>query len=202
MTNSGIEPTDYPEEPTDESLLRRLAGGDSGALGALYDRFGRLAYALAYRMLADQTAAEDVVQEAFVSVWRNAPAFNPERGSVRAWLLTAVRNRCIDTLRGPRLASKHEAPVDLALEAEARDDVLESVLRNLQAQDIQRALDGLPEEQRTTVNLAFFGGLTHTQIAAQTRVPLGTVKGRMRLALDKLRELLTTGGLKPASEGP
>jgi RNA polymerase sigma-70 factor (ECF subfamily) len=202
VTDYGIGPSDSSGIPTDEALLRRLVGGDSGALSTLYDRFGRLAYGLAYRMLADQTAAEDVVQEAFVSVWRNAPTFSPERGTVRAWLLTAVRNRCIDILRGPRLASKHEAPVDQAFEAEARDDVLESVLRSLQAQDIQRALDGLPEEQRITINLAFFGGLTHTQIAAQTRVPLGTVKGRMRLALDKLRETLTTGGLEPASEGP
>jgi RNA polymerase sigma-70 factor (ECF subfamily) len=188
--------------PTDEALLAGLAAGDSGALGTLYDRFGRLAYGLSYRMLADPGAAEDVVQEVFVAVWRNAPSFRPEKGTVRAWLLTLVRNRCIDVLRGPHKARKLESPADEALEARALDDVLVSVLQSLQAQDVQSALARLPEEQRLAVHLAFFGGLTHAQIASQTQVPLGTVKGRLRLAIEKLRELLTTtGGLEPAREG-
>jgi RNA polymerase sigma-70 factor (ECF subfamily) len=202
VTVDGIGPTGDSGLLSDESLLRGLAKGDSDGLSALYERYGRLAYGLAYRMLADGPAAEDVVQEAFVSAWRNAPSFNPERGTARAWLLTTVRNRCIDVLRGPRRSSKLDATVDDAFDLEARDNVLESVLHRLQAQDIQSALDRLPEEQRTAVHLAYFGGLTHAQIAAQTRVPLGTVKGRMRLALDKLREVLTkSGGVEPASEG-
>jgi RNA polymerase sigma-70 factor (ECF subfamily) len=202
MTIAGSEPGDGAAGITDEALMATLANGDSGALSALYDRFGRLAYGLAYHMLGDGEAAEDVVQEAFVSVWRNATSFDPRRGSARAWLLTAVRNRCIDALRGPRRPAKLDAPTEAALAIESPDDVWETVLRNLQAQDVRRALDRLPEEQRTTIHLAFFGGLTHAQIAAHMRVPLGTVKGRMRLAVEKLREhLLTSGGMEPATEG-
>jgi RNA polymerase sigma-70 factor, ECF subfamily len=189
-------------QPTDEALVVAIAAGDASALGALYDRYGSLAYGLAIRMMGDRDVAEDVVQETFVSVWRHAADFDPRRGTARAWLLTSIRHRCIDLLRGPRSPSKLDAPVEAALAVEAADDVWESVLRTLQAQDVRRALDRLPEEQRTTIHLAFFGGLTHTQIASQMAVPLGTVKGRMRLALDKLREmLLAPGELEPATEG-
>jgi RNA polymerase sigma-70 factor (ECF subfamily) len=153
-------------------------------------------------MLADGPAAEDVVQEAFVAVWRNAASFDPSRGQVRSWLLTSVRNRCIDMLRGPRRPSKLDEPIDDVPELRSTDDVWETVAQRLQAQDVRRALDNLPEDQRTTINLAYFGGLTQTQIAAQMRVPLGTVKGRMRLALEKLREMLANGrGFEPAVEG-
>lgn len=201
MTIAGGEPGDGAVGISDEALMAGLAAGDAGALSTLYDRFGRLAYGLAYHMLADGAAAEDVVQEAFVSVWRNATSFDPKRGTARAWLLTTVRNRCVDVLRGPRRHSKLDAPTEAALAMESPDDVWESVLRNLQAQDVRQALDRLPEEQRTTIQLAFFGGLTHAQIAAHMRVPLGTVKGRMRLAVEKLREyLVTSGGMEPATE--
>jgi len=202
VTVDGTRPNEGAGAETDEALLSGLAAGDSSALSALYDRFGRLSFGLAYRMLADQAAAEDVVQESFVSVWRNAPSFNPARGTARAWLLTTVRNRCIDVLRGPRRMSKFESPVEEAFELQASDNVLATVMQSLQAQDIQTALGHLSEEQRTTIHLAYFGGLTHAQIAAQTRVPLGTVKGRMRLALEKLRETLSSvGGMETAAEG-
>jgi RNA polymerase sigma-70 factor (ECF subfamily) len=187
---------------SDEVIVGRIASGDSGSLGVLYDRYGRLAYGLAFRMLADGTAAEDVVQEAYLAVWRNAATFDPARGAARGWLMTSVRNRCIDILRGPRRPLKFDEPMEDMLDLRAADDVWETVLQNLQAQDVRKALDNLPDDQRTTIDLAYFGGLTQTQIAAQMRVPLGTVKGRMRLALEKLRELLANGrGFEPAVEG-
>jgi RNA polymerase sigma-70 factor, ECF subfamily len=188
---------------SDEVLVSRIATGDSGALGVLYDRYGRLAYGLAFRMLADGPAAEDVVQEAYLAVWRNSVSFDPARGQARAWLMTSVRNRCIDVLRGPRRPFKLDEPIDDLLDLRAADDVWETVLQNLQAQDVRKALDNLPDDQRATIDLAYFGGLTQTQIASQMRVPLGTVKGRMRLALEKLRDLLANGrGFEAAVEGP
>lgn len=178
-------------ELSDEALLARMADGEPQSLGALFDRYGGIAFGVAYRMLSDRTLAEDVVQESFLSAWRHASSFDAGRGSVRAWLLTTVRNRCVDLLRGPRRELKLEESVEAILsERVAADDVWDEVARVLDAADVRRALDQLPEEQRLTVNLAFFGGLTHAQIAAQMRVPLGTVKGRMRLALEKLREAL------------
>lgn len=185
----------------DELLLTAIARGDPEALGALYDRYGGLAFGLAQRLLGDRELAEDVVQEAFLAVWRHAASFDAGRGSVRAWLLTSVRHRCIDVLRGPRRGLKLEESVEAAVREAGSDEVWEEVARTLQAADIQRALDGLPDEQRNVVRLAFFGGLTHAQIAAQLQVPLGTVKGRMRLALEKLRETLgASGGLERALE--
>lgn len=199
MTLGGHDPSHELAELSDEALMRALANGRADALSALYDRFGRLSYALAYRMLNDEAAAEDVVQEAFVAVWRSAPSFDAARGSARAWLLTTVRNRCIDVLRGPRRPSKLDDLVEIM---PAADDVLGDVLHNLQAREVQAALARLPEEQRATINLAYFSGMTHAQIASHMRVPLGTVKGRMRLALEKLRELLiTSSGMEPAPEG-
>jgi RNA polymerase sigma-70 factor (ECF subfamily) len=198
------EPIGRPGDPAslgDDTLVARIATGDAASLGALYDRYGRLTFGLAYRMLADGPSAEDIVQEAFVAVWRNAASFDPARGTARSWLLTSVRNRCIDVLRGPRRSSKLDEPIDDLLDLRAADDVWETVVQRLQAQDVRRALDNLPEDQRTTIDLAYFGGLTQTQIAAQMRVPLGTVKGRMRLALEKLREMLANGrGFEPAVE--
>lgn len=188
-------------DSSDAKLIDRVAAGDSAALGELYDRFGRMAYALAYRMTGDAMAAEDVVQEAYLGVWRNAVKFDSSRGTVRAWLMTSVRHRCIDVLRGPRRKSTLDESIDDSFDLKSGDDVWESVLQHLQAQDVRRALDGLPEDQRTTINLAYFGGLTHAQIAAQMRVPLGTVKGRLRLALDKLHHVMATGpGFEPAVE--
>lgn len=188
-------------ELTDIALLSRMAKGDSASLGLLYDRYGRIAFGLALRMLGDRDLAEDAVQEAFLSVWRHAASFDATRGSARAWLLTMVRNRCIDVLRGPRPELGLEETVEAALNRQAaKDDVWATVARTLDADDVRQALEQLPEEQRVTVSLAFFGGLTHVQIAAQMRVPLGTVKGRMRLALEKLREtLVVLGNAEPAS---
>jgi RNA polymerase sigma-70 factor (ECF subfamily) len=153
------------------------------------------------RVLGDAAAAEDIVQEAFLAVWRNAAGYDGARGTFRAWLMASVRNRCIDVLRGPRRALKLDDTIEATLDLTSGDDVWETVVLHLRAQDVRRALDSLPDDQRTTINLAYFGGLTHAQIAAQMRVPLGTVKGRMRLALEKLRAVLASGpGLDPVVE--
>lgn len=177
----------------DTQLLGRVASGDSAALGDLYDRFGRLAFGLAYRMLGDATAAEDVVQESFIALWRTARSFDARRGSAQPWLMTSVRYRCIDLLRGPRRYAKFDKSIDASFDLKSDDDVWETVAQCLHTQDVRRALNGLPEDQRRTIDLAYFGGLTHVQIAAHMRVPLGTVKGRLRLALEKLRDALDSG---------
>lgn len=187
----------------DESvlLMAQIAAGDTAALGRLYDLFSSLAYGLAQRMLGDAALAQDAVQEAFLAVWRHAQQFDPQRGTLRAWLLTVVHHRCITVLRGRR-SSALEDPLDEESAVTGSDEVWERVARGLDALDIQRAMTGLPEEQREVVRLAYFVGLTHPQIAAQLDVPLGTVKGRMRLALRKLRDALVgTEDGRTAPEG-
>ncbi len=188
----GLGPAPLAEDVPDTLLLTRLAAGDVATLDALYARYGGLAYGLAYRMLGDRGIAEDVVQDTFLAIWQNAATFDPSRGSARTWLLTTVRNRCIDLLRGPRRRASLEEGVEALLVTEAADDVWESVRRSLDRQAVRRAIERLPEEQQVTIRLAYLNGYTHAQIAAQMRVPLGTVKGRMRLALEKLRDALVT----------
>jgi len=187
-------------DTADDVLMARLSSGHTESLGILYDRYGGLGYGLAYRMLGDATAAADVVQEAFLAVWRTAHSYDPTKGTVRTWFMTAVRNRCIDILRGPRRQVELDDVMAETLSLTGTDDVWESVSKTIDAQTVQQALGRLPEDQRTTMTLAYFGGLTHAQIASQMRVPLGTVKGRMRLAMDKLRDMLTnTGDMKPVA---
>lgn len=180
--------------------MASIANGDAQALSQLYDQYGRIAYRLAYRMLGDQAVAEDAVQEAFLAIWRHASGFDASRGSARVWILTLVRHHCIDTLRGSKAKITLDPSIEESLPGPATDEVWDGVARTLEAQDVRRALDQLPEAQRATIDLAYYGGLTQAQIAGQMQVPLGTVKGRMRLALARLRELLTGGGLEPASD--
>ncbi|HET7421838.1 MAG TPA: sigma-70 family RNA polymerase sigma factor [Candidatus Dormibacteraeota bacterium] len=178
----------------DAELAARLAARDESALGELYDRYGALAYSLAMRILDDSGKAEDVVQEAFVKLWNGAARFDESRGSLRAWLTTAVRNRSIDMLRG---RSQHERR-ELALKpdvsaAGAGPD--EEAAGSLERAAVRAALAELPEEQRQAVMLAYFGGFTQAEIAELAGVPLSTVKGRMRLALEKLGAYLKERGL-------
>lgn len=159
----------------------------------LFDRYGRLAYGLAYRMLSDAAAAEDAVQDAFVLAWKNARAFDVKRGSLRNWLLTIVRNRAVDRLRRARVrpTSRLDAGHDLA----KVPDVWEAVLSKETRDDIKDAFRRLPEAQRVTLELAYFGGYTHSEIAQKLNVPLGTVKGRMRMGLEKMRSFLQGRGV-------
>ena len=179
------------EPESDEALLARLTQRDADALDALYTRYGRLAFALAYRVVGSPEAAEDVVQEAFLSVWRNAASYQQVRGQVRGWLLTVVRNRAIDSLRARESRPKAGGTLDdLGWLVADDSDPADDALRRVEAARIREALTALPPEQRQTVELAFFSGLSYPEVAEKMGAPLGTVKSRMRLALERLRGLL------------
>lgn len=183
---------DAPDQ--DGEMAAQLQRGDAVGVEALYDKYGRLAFSLAYRILGDRTAAEDVVQEAFLGLWRNARAFDPNRGNIRSWLLSIVHNRAIDRFRGTtriRKESQIEA-VERLIEA---PDAWETVSAHLERGQIREGFDSLPEAQRETLELAYFGGYTHLEIAARMGVPLGTVKGRMRMGLEKMRTFLQARGV-------
>ncbi|MBV8084420.1 MAG: sigma-70 family RNA polymerase sigma factor [Chloroflexi bacterium] len=184
------------EQPTDAELLATVATRrDPDALAALYDRLGGLAYALAMRMIGDAGGAEEVVQEGFFNVWRNAPRYAEDRGSVRTWVLSIIHHQAIDKLRRSR-SRKMEAQIELAGEVVDHQDVFQEVAASLERQRIGQALRRLPNEQRTTIELAYFGGYSHSEIAGLLRIPLGTVKGRLRLGMDKLRSLLAEPALE------
>ena len=180
----------------DPELATALAAGDTGALAELYDRHGALAYAVALRVLGDPGRAEDVVQEVFLKLWTSAASFDPARGSLRAWLLTSVRNRAIDYLRVRGAAVREERPLESEVPASGRgSDPWREVSLSLERQAIREALASLPPEQRQAVELAYWGGYSYREIAELSRVPLSTVKGRMRLALEKLGSYLEGRGL-------
>lgn len=176
--------------PSDEQLLGLVASGDEAALGALYDRFGGLAFGLAYRILGERGAAEDVVQEAFLSIWRRAATYQPGRGTARTWLLSVIHHRAIDRVRGAAGRAQQNAGLEEADRLVAREDPWASVETTLLGETLRIGLGALPTEQRQTIELAYFEGCTQTQIAERLGVPLGTVKGRTRMGLRKLRELL------------
>ena len=174
----------------DQVAIERMARGDQHALGDLYDRHGRLIYSLALRVLRDQGDAEDVVQEVFLQAWREAARFDLTRGNVVAWLVMVTRSRAIDRLRRrqarPQLAAKSEP--DGRVDDSPRADV--QMEWQSRATEVRRALETLPLLQRVAVELAFFDGLTHAEIAEQLEVPLGTVKTRVRQGLLKMRDCL------------
>jgi RNA polymerase sigma-70 factor, ECF subfamily len=180
----------------DPDLAAALVAGSQDALAELYDRYAPLAYGVALRVLGDPARAEDVVQEAFMKIWNNAASFDAQRGSLRAWLLTAVRNRSIDYLRGRSGHERREMELQPELaEVNPRSDPWRQVSLSLERSAVLEALSSIPAEQRQAVELAFFGGYSQSEIADMTRVPLSTVKGRMRLALEKLSSYLQGRGL-------
>jgi RNA polymerase sigma-70 factor, ECF subfamily len=180
----------------DPDLVAQLAAGSQEALAQLYDRYGRVAYSVAFRVLGDPGRAEDAVQEAFMKIWNNAPSFDVRRGSLRTWLLTAVRNRSIDYLRGRGAHERQELELQPALmEVGSRSDPWREVSASIERSAVREAMNNLPAEQRQAVELAYFGGYSHREIAEMTNVPLGTVKGRMRLGLEKLSSYLQGRGL-------
>lgn len=177
----------------DHALMAAIADQrDDAALAELYDRHGGLAFRVAYGMLGERGAAEDVVQETFLAVWRNADRYRPDRGAVRAWLMTILRNAAIDRRRGRFRREQTDVPLaDVAYSLESHaDDPFAHASATLDAESIRHSLTNLPREQRQVIELAFFNGLTHVEVAEQVGSPLGTVKGRMRLGLTKLRTLL------------
>jgi RNA polymerase sigma-70 factor, ECF subfamily len=178
------------ETAADHTALERMARGDHDALAELYDRHARLVYSLALRIVRDQGDAEDVVQEVFSQAWRQAERYRSSRGNVIAWLLNLTRSRAIDRLRGRR--SRPEAAGDaLALEIpDLAQPVDETLARSGQATQIRAAVETLSLLQRMAIELAFYEGLTHVEIAERLELPLGTVKTRIRQGLLKLKDQL------------
>ncbi len=183
---------------SDEALLAIIATPDGDlALAELYDRYGKIAYGLAYRVLRDSALAEDAVQEAFITVWRTAGTYIRERGKPRTWLLTLVHRRAVDLVRREqrrRIPASADGPVPPTPTAED-----EATLRD-RRRNVQAALTQLPADQREALELAYYGGLTQTELAQQLGVPLGTVKSRMFAGLRRLRDLLREAGLEPEME--
>jgi RNA polymerase sigma-70 factor (ECF subfamily) len=169
----------------DRSLIGEISNGREDAMAELYQRYSSLVYSVALRVLGDTAAAEDVLQEVFMQLWRNPAAFDANRGSLGAWLAVIARNRAIDAVRKRRPESNVEDVV-VALDL----DLASETARRIAIEKVRGVLAGMPAEQRRAVELAFFEGLTHTEIAAKTGEPLGTVKTRIRNALQTLRKVM------------
>jgi RNA polymerase sigma-70 factor (ECF subfamily) len=172
----------------DEDLIARVQEGDAHAFEVIFDRHADAAFSLAYRMCGRRATAEDVVQEAFVSLWRSGARYDRTRGSVRSWVLGVVHNRAIDLFRRDSVRTGKDVSDEGAVERMAAPDSTEAeVQRGEDASEVRGALQDLPDDQRQVIELAYFGGFTHSEIAEQLKLPAGTVKGRMRLGLTKLR---------------
>jgi RNA polymerase sigma factor (sigma-70 family) len=183
-----------PNDREDAALVARVARGDADALGELYAKHGRVAFVVAHRVVDSAEAAEEVVQDAFQAVWRSARSYASDRGSVRTWLLTIARNAAIDWRRGKGSRMQRDAPLKVAEELPGDERVDERVTIRLRDGRVRAAVLALPDEQRQVLDLAFWGGLSQSEISARTGIPLGTVKSRVRLAMAKLRDGLADEG--------
>lgn len=171
--------------------MQLVQGGDPQAFEALYDRHGGAAFSLAYRIVGTRAAAEDATQDAFLSIWRSRVRYRRERGSVRTWILGIVHNRTIDALRRNQVHAKRRASAEGLEETHEATELTDvEAIRRAEQREVQQALAALPEPQVRVIELAYFGGFTHAEIAEMLDEPVGTVKGRMRLGLDKLRREL------------
>lgn len=180
-----------PDRLTDADLMCRLGRGDSGAFDLLYKRHGGVAFGLAYRIVRDFATAEEVVQDAFVTVWRDSLSYRPERGSARSWMLGIVHNRAIDTLRVKLRTQRGQLMAEHLHERQPAGDLTESeLIGRAAARTTWEQLHSLPRAQQEVIKLAFLDDLTYGEIAQTLELPLGTVKGRMRLGLEKLRRSL------------
>jgi RNA polymerase sigma factor (sigma-70 family) len=178
---------------SDEALVLLAARSEQSALAELYDRYGRVAYGLALRVLRDEALAEDAVQDAFLTLWRTAPSFSPERGKASTWILTLVHRRAVDVVRREqrrRVESLEHAPEPAA------DSVAEDAWLRLQRERVQEALRQLPDGQREALELAYYGGFSQSELAERLGQPLGTIKSRMFAGLARLRELLGEPGME------
>jgi RNA polymerase sigma-70 factor, ECF subfamily len=185
----GDHKASYPHL-ADEDLMVLVGGGDPHAFAALYDRYFRLAYSVAHKLTGERWAAEDLTQDALLKVWRSAESYRPGRGSVKTWILTVVRNQNIDRLRARasrrRMREKVEASAASAPRYEP-SEAFAQVWHHARLGRLREALEALPHGQQQALELAHFSGLTHTEIAERLGLPPGTVKGRIRLGLEKLR---------------
>jgi RNA polymerase sigma factor (sigma-70 family) len=197
-------PARPPERSSsDADLLRRIAAGDAGAVDDLYERFRRPAFALARRILADETLAEDVLQDVFLTVWRDPGAFDGRRGSFSSWLMAMVHHKAVDAVRREESQRRRQtlAEDDLALRAPMSTyDVEEEAWAHTVAERVRAALGDLPDRQREALTLAYYGGYTQREVAALTGAPLGTVKTRMLAGMRRLKEGL--GGAAGVDRGP
>jgi RNA polymerase sigma-70 factor (ECF subfamily) len=178
----------------DEDLMGLAEAGDAEAFAAIYDRHGRAAYSLAYRMVGGKQEAEDVVQEAFIKVWRSAGGYRVGRGSVRTWILSIVRNSGLDHIRSRASRGRMQDKVEASAPTSEPSEAFSEAWRNTQQGRVREALKALPQEQLKILELAYFSGYTHAEIAERLELPLGTVKGRMRLGLQKLRGFFQARG--------
>jgi RNA polymerase sigma-70 factor (ECF subfamily) len=183
------------ERLADEELMPLIGAKDPEAFAVFYDRHGGVAYSLAYRIVGEPGAAEDVAQEAFISLWRSGARYDRARGSVRSWMLSIVRNRAIDSLRaGSGKAPKLTFDDDAVLEQRPADELTEEeAMRHETASEVRGALGQLPGDQSKVIELAYYGGFSQSEIAEMLGVPLGTVKGRMRLGMEKIRGEIAEG---------
>lgn len=181
---------------SDDELLEAIQQRDERAIAILYDRYGGIAFGLAYRILGERNVAEDVVQDAFLGVWRRAVSFEPGRGSVRTWLLSIVHHRSIDRLRGVSGRARLDAPIEDFERVLSVEDPWGEVEVRVQREVLNKCLADLPEAQRQTIEMAYFSGFTQQEIATQMSVPVGTVKGRLRIGLQKMRSLLAGAGVE------
>jgi len=186
-----VAPDGLSEGQSEAELMRQVAAGEIGGLETLYDRYHSMAYALALRITTETGLAEDVVQDSFLGVWRNASRYAEAKGSVRGWLLAIVRHRAIDAMRRQRASVAIGEEADEAVPtALTLPDIWPEVAGRLDAEQIRRAMTALPPAQRDVIELAYFDGLTQREIAERTHAPLGTVKSRIRLGLASLRDQL------------
>src|SRR6185437_473413 len=188
-TIAGREPLDLTtDSEPDETCMVRIVAGDSTAFAAVYDRYGSMVYSLALRIIREPALAEDVVQDVFLSLWRLASRFDATRGSLQTYILSMAHHRAVDVVRAAR-RDRQTDPSDLDAPRMPldQDNVEHEVLRRIEARNLRAALHVLNTEQRTAIELAYFGGYSYPEIAAMLQIPLGTVKSRMRIALGKLR---------------
>ena len=189
---------DSPSLLSDKALLDAIAGGAVWAMESLYQRYSRSLYSLIYRMVANQQVAEDLLQDVFLSVWRRATSYSPQISTVRNWLFSITHHRTIDYLRRVRRQSTLQEVLleEIALhESITSPDAWDEAWRSVKSSHVQAALMQIPVEQRLVIELAYFQGWTQTEIARGMQIPLGTVKGRMRLGLTHLKRILIQVGM-------
>jgi RNA polymerase sigma factor (sigma-70 family) len=194
VRESRVSEAKQPREDTrvqDAALLARIRERDERAMEELYQRFSGPLYSLAYQVTGADRFAQDVVQEVFIAVWKDAGRFDPNRGALAPWLFSLARHKAIDLVRREANVRKRTADVDLAFE-EAPDDVHQEAWLRHRSERVRAAITELPDAQREALELAFFAGLTHVEVAEQLGIPLGTAKTRIRTALLKLRDQLGT----------
>jgi RNA polymerase sigma-70 factor (ECF subfamily) len=172
----------------DEDLISLVEAADAEAFATLYDRHSRAAFSLAHRMMGERQASEDLAQDAFLKVWRGASSYRAERGSVRTWILSIVHNRGIDQIRSQASRRRAQEKIEASVPRSQPSEAFAETLRNSQRDQVREALNTLPPEQLKILELAYFSGYTHVEISDLLGLPLGTVKGRMRLGLKKIRD--------------